>query len=588
MTAADPGQGRQARRPSPSPMPDFEPLITRIVADLTERTAAARQHVYERARAALASGVDRSAQLAGGGDDAAERDALEVAIARVEATYAADPAVPHAEGLASASAASEAPPVDERRRFAFNAAAGGIANLAKIGVQLVLLPVMARLLGPAEFGLYGLALPTIVLFTTLADGGLGASLAREKEAATAVWSTAFWALLASCTLLAFATIGSGFVLAGLSHQPRLPGLMALLSLSFPLLALTALPAARLVRRGNLVIHSIADIASSAIGAIAAVALAMSGAGAWALAGQYVLGWTVSCLVLNAFAFERPTLEFRLASLKIHAATGGSLIGSRLSELLGRQAENLLFGRLFGAAALGSFTFANQTSRFLCEAAGNPLWGALYSHALREEPDKVEALHGTLSRLLASALFPASALLAASAPQVFDAVLGPKWAGAAVLVQILVPSYALNTVAGQCGAVLLAGGRNASLFWALTGLSAGRVLAFAIGPWAGPTGIVWGIDAANAAYAAAMFSIVGVTTSAGAWPLTRKLLPPLAASAVAGLVCHVMLGWKPENLPWTAVCLAAGGCAFIFAMVLLQGRRLLADAFAIRRVVFDGR
>lgn len=582
MTAARPNPSRiPSRRVDPS-MTNFEPLLARLVEELPERHAGARLAAYDRARAALSNHFQSTAHTTTD-DVMSESEALEGAIARVEAAHLAE-APPPGPGADPAGLAAAPPPVDERRRFAFNAAAGGMANLAKIGLQLLLLPVMARLLGPAEFGLYALALPTIVFFTTLADGGLGASLARERETSTAVWSTAFWALLASCTLLALVTVGSGFVLAAWSGQPRLPGIMALLSLSFPLLALTALPAARLVRRGNLVVHSIADIVSTLVGATAAIALAMSGAGAWALAVQYVLGWAVSCLVLNAAAFERPTFEFRFAALKTHAATGGSLIGSRLSELIGRQAENLLFGRLFGAAHLGSYTFANQTSRFLCEAAGNPLWGALYSHALREQAGKVATLHRTLSRLLASALFPASALLAVSAPQIFDVVLGRQWAAAAVLVQIVVPFYALSTVAAQCGAILLADGRNAALFWALTGLSAGRVLAFLAAPWAGSVGVAWGIDAANAVYAAAMFAVVGATTGASAWPLMRDLFPPFAASAVAGATCHVLLALRPESLGWTVVCLATGACTFALGLVLLQGRRLMADSSALRRIV----
>lgn len=586
MTAMPPHDLDDLRRPH---APDFEPLLTQKVAELTERTGASRQHVYERARAALKSSIDLAPQPPGPAAIAADRDALEGAIARVEAAYADDtPILPCSEERRSASFPPNAPPVDERRRFALNAAAGAFANVAKIGVQLLLLPVMARLLGPAEFGLYALALPMILFFATLADGGLGASLARENETATEVWSTAFWTLLASCTILALVTTGGGFVLANLAQQPRLPGIMALLSLSFPLLALTALPAARLVRRGNLVVHSVADIVSTVVGAVAAIVLAMSGAGAWALAVQYLLGWSFSCIILNAFAFERPTFEFRIASLKAHAAMGGSLIGSRLSELGGRQAENLIFGRVFGSSALGSYTFGNQTSRFLCEAAGNPVWGALYSHALREHSDKIEALHAKLSRLLASALFPASALLAASAPWIFDAMLGPRWAAAAVLVQILVPFYALNTVAGQCGAVLMANGRSKSLFWALTGLSVGRVIAFALYPLAGPVGIAWGIDAANAAYALAMFSIIGATTGTSALRLTRELLPPMGASVIAGVVCHAMLVSRPESLTWTTVCLAVGGCAFVLGMVSLQGRRLLADAVAIRRIMFAKR
>jgi PST family polysaccharide transporter len=581
-------------------MADFEPLLDRMLAGLPDPSPTARQDVYERARAALLNAVEAE----GGGDrgGSPELDALDAAIARVEARQPAEgtdgaaavqgtvetlpPPEPDA-GLATAVPAS--PPVDERRRFAFNAAAGGAANLVKVGVQLLLLPVMARLLGPAEFGLYALALPTISFFTTLADGGLGASLAREKETETAVWSTAFWTLLASCTLMAVVAIGGGFVLADVSGQPRLAGIMALLSLSFPLLALTALPGARLVRRGNLVVHSVADLVSTTIGASAAVGLALLGAGAWALAFQYVLGWSVTCLILNAAAFERPTFEFHLAALKPHAATGGSLIGSRLSELFGRQVENLLFGRVFGAANLGSYTFANQVSRFLCEAAGNPIWGALYSHALREDARSIEPLHATLSRLLASALFPVAALLAASAPQVFDVVLGSRWAPAAAIVQIVVPFYALNVVAAQCGALLLANGRSGSLFWALSGLSAGRIVAVAVGGFlAGPLGVAGGRGAANTAYAAAMFAAIGPVTGTRPWSLLSALLPCLAASTVAGVVCHTLIGLRPEGLAWTVASVGLGGVTFLAALMMLQGRRIIADAFAIRRVVFSRR
>jgi len=566
-------------------MADFHPLLGRTVAKRPDQNAEARRTVYDPASAARPSAEP---------EVACESAAPDRDITRVETSYAGTEAavdatmLPSGGGPATISVAPEAPPVDERRRLAYNAAAGGAANLVKVGIQLVLLPVMARLLGPAEFGLYALALPTISFFTVLADGGLGTSLAREEEAATSVWSTAFWALLASCTLIALVTIAGGVMLAHLSHQPRLAGIMALLSLSFPLLAISAPPAARLVRRGNLVVHSVGDLASTLIGASVAVALAALGAGAWALAVQYVLGFVVRCIILNAAAFEMPTLEFRLASLWPHAATGGSLIGSRLSEFSGRLVENLLFGRLFGPATLGTYTFANQTSRFLCEAAGNPLWGALYSHALREDARKVEPLHNTLSRLLASALFPAAALMVASAPQVFDIVLGPRWAQAAVLVQVLVPFYALNAVAAQCGAIMLANGRNASLFWTLTGLSAGRILAVLVGPLAGPIGTAWGVDAANAAYAAVMLTSIGATTGSSAWPLVRQLLPPLVAGAVAGAVCHELIGLRPESLAWTVTSLSLGGCAYLAGMILLQGRRLMADAFAIRRVVFSRR
>ena len=72
-------------------------------------------------------------------------------------------------------------PFASARKLAMGAVASGTVNVVKIGLQLLLLPVMARLLGPNEFGVYALALPTISFVTLLADGGMGASLASVPE-----------------------------------------------------------------------------------------------------------------------------------------------------------------------------------------------------------------------------------------------------------------------------------------------------------------------------------------------------------------------------------------------------------------------
>lgn len=476
-------------------------------------------------------------------------------------------------------------PTDGRRLLALNTMAGGAANIAKIGVQLVMLPLMARLLGPAEFGLYALALPAVAFFTVLADGGLGMSLAREEEASTDTWSSAFWLLLATCTVIALAVTGLGFLLAAASDQPRLRGLMALLSLSFPLMAVSALPAARLVRRGNLVLHSAGDVVSTFIGAAVALALAVLGAGAWSLAIQYVVGFVVRALIFNAAAFERPAATFRFAAIWPHVATGGSVIGSRLAEFCGRALENLSYSHTFGGPALGAFTLANQTARFLCDAAGNPLWGSLYAHALQEDAHSVRSLHLKLTRLLALVLFPAAALLTASAPHVFALALGPQWSASTALLQVLLPFYALNTVAGQGGAILIANGRSAALFWALGALSLGRLASVMAGSWTETAGVVWGIGASNALFAIGMFGLAGRTTGTRPAAQLRVLVAPGVASLVAGIACHTLIAPHAVDAAWTMLGVGAGGCVYVACLLLLEGRRLISDASALQRVVF---
>ena len=60
--------------------------------------------------------------------------------------------------------------------------------------------------------------------------------------------------------------------------------------------------------------------------------------------------------------------FDLPALKGHISIGSSIVFSRLADSAGRFTENLVFGRMFGPATLGAYTFSNQVSRFVCEAA----------------------------------------------------------------------------------------------------------------------------------------------------------------------------------------------------------------------------
>ncbi len=48
-------------------------------------------------------------------------------------------------------------------------------------MQIAVLPILARLLGPAAFGLVALAMPLILLANMVSDAGLGNALVRVRH-----------------------------------------------------------------------------------------------------------------------------------------------------------------------------------------------------------------------------------------------------------------------------------------------------------------------------------------------------------------------------------------------------------------------
>jgi O-antigen/teichoic acid export membrane protein len=470
------------------------------------------------------------------------------------------------------------------RRMAFGAIASGVVSIIKAVLQLLLLPVMARLLGPSEFGLYALAFPTISLVTLLADGGLGSSLVREQESSTLVWSSAFWALQIMGVTLAIASSGFGVFLGYAAQQPRLPGLIALLSLSLVFLTLSVVPSARLTRRKNIGVGAFTDLVSTLIGAAVAVVLAFYGAGAWSLAVQYVTTYAVRALIMNLAVLQLPGTQFSLTALRPHLVSGGILIASRMSEYAGRAAENFMVDRIFGTAFLGSFTFANQVSKFATDSAANMSWGALYVQALTEDKSRIIVLHRQLCRLLGVAIFPATFIGAAAAPELVSLLLGPKWVDLTFLLRVFLPLYALSAICAQTSPILLAYGRFDLQFWVTLALTLARLLAVGLGFWIGLAGAVYGIAAVTLIYCAAMLIMPADVTGCRPLPVLLALVRPAICSGIAAAAYLFFISTMPVSLVFTLACLLAALLVYGLCMILLDRKALIEDWVSARRII----
>jgi O-antigen/teichoic acid export membrane protein len=439
-----------------------------------------------------------------------------------------------------------ATPFSSSRKLAFGAIASGTVNVIKVGLQLLLLPVMARLLGPEEFGIYALALPTVSFVALLADGGLGATLAREPETSTLVWSSAFWFLLLTGCALAIGASGFGILLSYFVHQPRVSPMIALLSLSLVFLVLSVPAGARLTRRRNLGVGAAADLVANLTGAVVAVVLAINGAGAWSLVAQYLSTYAMRAIVLNIGAFEMPRLEFSMSSIHPHMASGRLFIGTRLTEYIGRVVESALIDRLFGTALLGSFTFANQVSRFATETVSNVSWAALYVQALTADRTSVVDIHRRLCRMLAGILFPTTFLGAAAAPELIDALLGPKWIGLALMLRVFLPMSALLVIGIQVGPILLAIDRFGIYFWSSVGMALARVIVVFMGLWVGLAGVVYGLAAVTMLHFSVLIVLSAPLTGCRISPMLRGLLGPAISSLVAAAGCLFILKFLSPN------------------------------------------
>jgi len=567
----------------------FYGIVQTTVASLGESTAIQRQEIYNHARRTIAE-FDDCGDRSLDPQKSRYLEELERVLERVESDHLSrrshiipphgpSPLVPELMmdgGFVPGpdlDIATESHPHERTTRMLKNLGAGGTVSVVKILIQLALLPLMAHLLGPKEFGVYALTVPVVAFLALIADGGVGLSLARDRTNRPEVWSTAFWVLMASGFVLSLAVVASGYLLSLASSEPRLNILMLILAAGFPFLSLAVLPVARLTRSGNLVACAIADLLATVAGAICAVGLGVMGFGAMALAFQSFTGCVVKAVIVNLYAFERPSAIFRPSAMLSHLSSGGILMGGRVADLAARSAETLLFGNAFGAASLGAYNFANQVPRFLFEAFSNPSWSALYAQSLSEEHERLIQIFYKVCRLMAFVTFPTAAVLAATGPEMLAQVLGPSWQQAGVFLRILAPGYALSITASMGTALLLALNANLIFFLTTVLLSIGRVAAVATGYYLQAWEAVWLVTLSNTIYALVVCTFVVRVADARFVSMIKEVSGSLIAAVLCGLVCWGVLYVAGGSIVALSGAILAAVVCYFGTMFAIEGKNL---------------
>src|SRR3974377_928458 len=102
---------------------------------------------------------------------------------------------------------------------------GGFARLGAQAASFVLrvgsLMILARLLGPKDFGLVGMVTAFTGVLGLFRDFGLSSAAIQRANVTDEQVSTLFWVNLLAGTLLGCVSIGLAPVIAAFYHEPRL-------------------------------------------------------------------------------------------------------------------------------------------------------------------------------------------------------------------------------------------------------------------------------------------------------------------------------------------------------------------------------
>jgi O-antigen/teichoic acid export membrane protein len=305
-------------------------------------------------------------------------------------------------------------------------------------INIVATVILARLLTPAETGLYSVAAGIINIAQTLRDFGVGNYIIQESELTRRRISTALGISVILGFSIAALFVFSAGPMASAFHEPRLKTVILIMSLNFILVAFASIGTARLHRDMNFRAALHIGIASALVHAATSILMASQGYGAIGMAWASVMGIIVYVVGNYICYVEDILLLPRLGEWRRVLSFGVLASGGYVLQEIGQRASDVVVGRFLGFGAAGLFSRASGLITLFQQALMNAVAPVAVSALARINRDN-EVLQTPFLRFMSYTTlvaWPLLGIMALLALPIILVAFGPQWLMAVGSAQIL--------------------------------------------------------------------------------------------------------------------------------------------------------
>src|SRR3984885_46285 len=371
---------------------------------------------------------------------------------------------------------------------------GGLARLcaqgAEFSLRLVSLMVLARLLGPKDFGLVGMVTALTGVLILFRDFGLSAAAIQRPIVTEEQLSTLFWINIFVGAALTVLTAAMAPVIAAFYHEPRLVAVTAALASSFIFNAAGVQHGALLQRQMRFTTLAVISTISLVVSTSIAIGGAMIGYGYWALVAMALAAPIINTLgfwLTTAWVPGRPRRRIGIRSM-MHF--GGTITLNSLVVYIASNFEKVLLGRFWGADALGIYGRAYQLINIptgnLNAAAGEVAFSAL--SRLQDDPSRLKSYFLKGYSLVLAMTMPMTVASALFADDMIFVFLGPKWNAAAAIFRFLAPTILVFAIANPLSWLVMSLGLVRRALKIGLVIAPVLILAYVVGLPYGPKGV----------------------------------------------------------------------------------------------------
>ena len=336
-----------------------------------------------------------------------------------------------------------------------------LASIAQKLLSLGATVILARILSPADFGLFALAFVMIDGFGIFKSLGFDSALVRRKDDIDKAANTAFFLIptmgLSLFIILFFvAPLGANFL-----GTPSVTNVIRALALIFVIGCFGKVPQTMLYRNMSFNYKAIAEVSAQLVYVLTAVILALNKLGVWSLVIAYVLKNIVQTSIEWYFSGWKPKLEFDKTIAWDMFHFGKFVLLSSIIGFLYGNMDNIVIAKYLGITMLGyyaiSMNISNILSDYFFAKVGMVMYPA-YSK-LQDDSEDIKKVMLKALRYISTVILPFSFGLFVFAPDILRVVYGQKWLPATNVLRILAFVGIFRSLGSAIWPVFMARGKS---------------------------------------------------------------------------------------------------------------------------------
>lgn len=365
----------------------------------------------------------------------------------------------------------------------------GILRASTRGIAYLRIAILARLLSPEQFGIFGIASLTLAFLEILTETGVNIFLiqcrADIKEYLDTVWVVSILrGILISLVIILFApTIASFFNTQG-SYQ-----LLLIVSVA-PLLRGFINPAiVKFQKELQFKKEFLFRLTIFSFDAFVTVVFAFINRSAISLVWGLIAGVILELLISHLIIRPKPNFSFQLNKLRRVMGKGKWIMISGLFNYLFHQGDDVVVGKILQLNSLGLYQIAYKISTLPIFEVGEVFNKVTFPIYTKISADKKRLKKAFVKMTIVTSLLviPFGAILYFFPTQIIKIILGEKWLAMVPVFKILSIFGIVRAISGSSSALFL--GLKKQKYIAFVTLTSVLVLAISIFPLVNKFGIV---------------------------------------------------------------------------------------------------